>query len=798
MKLDWERGHGPITGPINAAAATLAASWAGHLLDTPWPTATVITGAGLIGTHIAGRLRHVTRTTLAVRAAGWLGAGGWSSWAIANGPWTTWSLTTLAAGTVGLSIAITGAHRAEKNAPAKKAAAQEAATAAEAQAARGKVATEWQERIARVCHIPGITIANVETWESGAGFTLDVELDGGVTWKYIARATDALASDAKLPEGCGVDVTPGAHRGAALIDVSTVNRLIDDADYPSDYSPLTVNAPAPIGVRRDGTPYGPVNRQASMLLVGQRGSGKTNLMNVMVANQCRMTDSITWVIDLNGGGLALKWLRAWNEAGQPGRPPVDWVADTAEKALVMAQVLVRISKARKTGYQDREIAANDDKLPVDHDVPEIRVLNDEGAEIFSTRSRRDETLRAIAEKLVQTVEIARAAAVNVTTSGLRATQDVISDPQLLKQSTFKAGMKVADDSELNYFFGYNHGVSAADAPYPGCALVRDGDGAAHPMKIYRIRPAQILEIVKATADRRPVLDELSRNAAGSAYDHRWDGTAHLLGTGPAPIPAPATPAAPTTAAVQNPPTRSTGVTADWDTTATPKNIQDTIASADAAKKRLHDAISETTGRDNDLDRQFMDLVQQGGLTWKPPTTDTPTTDADSTTDARYAHIYRIVEGAGPDGIGPAAIIDAFTQLHPAETAPNPTVAGRWLKADDRIHQPKFGRYALKQAPNTEPSPAASAEPEGLGQWLTPEERHDLLELAAELVITTQFGSASMLQRKLRIGWAIAANLLNALEHLGIVGPHTNGQARDVLITPGHLDATLQRIRQTDA
>ncbi|MFC8008699.1 hypothetical protein [Streptomyces cinereoruber] len=784
MKLDWERGHGPITGPINAAAATLTASWAGHLLDTPWPTATAITGAGLIGTHIAGRLRHVTRATLAVRAAGWLGAGGWSSWAIANGPWTPWSMTTLLAGTIGLSVAINGAHRAEAQAPAKAAAAEQAAQAAEAQTNRNKIAAEWEERLTRVCGLTNVTIANVETWDSGAGYTLDVELSGGATWKTIAPRSDALAGDAKLPEGCGVDVAPGAHRGAALLNVSTVNRLIEDIAYPNDYSPLTVNAPAPLGILRDGTPYGPVNRQASMLLVGQRGSGKTNLMNVMVCNQCRMTDSITWVIDLNGGGLALKWLRAWNEAGQPGRPPIDWVADTPDKALAMAQALVRISKARKTGYQDREIAANDDKLPVDHEVPEIRVLNDEGAEIFSTRSRRDETLRALAEHLVQTVEIARAAAVNVTTSGLRATQDVLSDPQLLKQSTFKAGMKVSDDSELNYFFGYNHGVSTADAPYPGCALVRDGDGPAQPMKIYRMRPAQILEVVKATSDRRPVLDQLSRTAAGPAYDHRWDGTDHLLGTGPAP-----TQATPTTTVTSSPGTTPSttppparpgrGITADWDTTPA-AGVADILAAADAAKKRLQDTVHEATNRDGDLDQQFQDIVKQSGLTWQAPanplTNDTPDTKGSS--DPRYQHVYRIVEGAGPTGIGPAAIIETFARLHPTEKPLNPTVVGRWLKDDKRIHQPKFGRYAI--LPTTTPD---THDDDSLTSKV-----NSLMGEATELVIAKQRASATFLQRNLRCSWDVANGLLLALAAAGIIhaDADTEGGHR-VLRQPGSND-----------
>jgi hypothetical protein len=99
-----------------------------------------------------------------------------------------------------------------------------------------------------------------------------------------------------------------------------------------------------------------------------------------------MTDNLTWVIDLNGGGLALPWLHAWHTGGRPGRPPIDWVADTPAKALAMAKAaLVRIAKARKPGYKHLEIAANDDKLPVRPAVPGILIAGDEIAEIFSPR-----------------------------------------------------------------------------------------------------------------------------------------------------------------------------------------------------------------------------------------------------------------------------------------------------------------------------------------------------------------------------------------------------------------------------
>lgn len=695
MKLDWDAKHGPVTGPINTGVAALAVGYAGHAFGMPWEWAALTAGAGLLGTHVAGRRRQVTPATLALRAAGWLGAGGWCSWAIVHGPWSQTMLGTLAAGALGLGAAMAGAHRVEAKAEEKRAEAEAAARRATLDGKRQKIADEWEDRIVRVCAGAVVQIVGVEMWESGGGFSLDGECGaGGTRWKDIGVYKEQLAADARLPEGCGVEVGSGAHRGAVLLHVSTVNRLVDDVDYPEDYSPLTVNAPAPIGVLPDGTAEGPVNRQTSMLLVGRRGSGKTNLMNVMICNQCRMTDSITFVIDLNGGGLALKWMRAWHAAGRPGRPPIDWVADTPEKAHAMALALVRIAKARKVGYQDREIAANDDKLPVDHEVPEIRVFNDEGAEIFSTRSRRDETLRGIADNLVQTLEIARAAAVNETTSGLRATQDVISDPQILKQSVFKAAMKVADDAELNYFFGYNHNASAEDAPYPGCALVRDDEGQVHPIKVYRVKPAQLIDIVKATADRRPELDELSRRAAGEAYEQRWMNTDHLFGTAPAPA------AAETQApeAVQERP-RGRGITADWGTTPAGGEAQAAIDQAEEAKRRLHEAMNETGKHDGDLDAQFMDILAGGGVTWKPPAVEPPAAPPTETDgDPRKEMVFGIVEKAGEDGIGPEAIreiFDRFFKPHGYET-PHAATIGRWLGTDPRVHKPKFGRYAVRR------------------------------------------------------------------------------------------------------
>ncbi|SNY72937.1 DNA translocase FtsK [Paractinoplanes atraurantiacus] len=108
-----------------------------------------------------------------------------------------------------------------------------------------------------------------------------------------------------------------------------------------------------------------------------------------------------------------------------------------------------------------------------------------------------------------------------------------------------------------------------------------------------------------------------------------------------------------------------------------------------------------------------------------------------------------------------------------------------LAAAGKARSPKKGYWVPADAP---------AAADGEQETLLSADR-ELLAHAAELVVSSQFGSTAMLQRKLRARFAEATALMDDLHTLGAVGPFTgDGRPRDVLAGPGELPALLTRIR----
>lgn len=684
--IDWDAGHTPATGTLNAAYTAFTAAAVGHETGLPGSWALMAAGAGAVGSVVAGKAREhpLAGSSVALRAAAWLAGGGWVSWALNEPTVWAWSVSgPLAAAACGLG-SMAGALSAKR----RRAEAREQVI--QAAMHRTKISVEWSARIARVCGIEGCEILAVEAWSnSDAGFDLDVKMPpGGRSWRDLASNTDGLASDAGLPEGCGIEVYAGAGRNRAIIKVQLVNSLLEVVSIPHDASELSFEGDFDIGTLRDGG-LSMVNiREFSMMLAGAKRTGKTNQLLAIITRLLRMPNLLVWVIDFNGGGVALQWLRMWNELGRPGRPPIDWVASTPDEAEHMGTAAVRIAKARKTEYQQLMADANTDLLPMTPETPGIVIVTDEGAEVYA-----DPRTRRVADPMKEVLRIAGASGVNQINCFLRATADTTGDTIIKSQSQVRVGMRMADEAEISYLLGWKSGVTPQDMPERGYgAVTMDESKTASVFRGYRVLPDDIRWFVENTAcyRRNEGLDAVSRRAAGDIYESRWadDRAGYVFNGSKQPV------AATSMDKDEEQPDIFSGLK--------PKSVED-------ARRDSRKAIEDAGGPTVEEQEQFDRVLREAGV--DPMDVDDPSKWPDATrpdappapvdppaeSDSLRAVVFGLVKAMTPSGgISVQGIRKELLRSYDEPSVPATQTITRWLREDDRVYKPTgYGRYAVK-------------------------------------------------------------------------------------------------------
>lgn len=515
---DWSlasRGAASTTAVASLAAAAIAA--VGGVAHIPCVIGGAIGVLGALCHLVVGARRHYDGAAVAYRLAVWVGAGSWLTYTM-WGDHVVWSKPSLISLAIGAGVA--GGLGLEFGKPNRD---PDKSSGALVLWSTARASNEWEDRFRRVCKAT-VRVPNIRQWDNGFGYDVYVEIpaNAGMTLKQIEGRADALATDADLPEGCGIEFQRNGSRAKFIARVSTANRLEASIPFPEDFSQSSIYDDKSLGECRNGDPALINLREDSAVVAGQKRSGKTNTLDVITARVGLCYDALPVHIDLNGGGISQLWLRPWLE-GKTERPAIPWAAGDPLEALYLSEVMLRIAKHRKTAYAAFKAESNNKLLQLSESLPELVAIVDEGAESMGLGANNDPILQKLKSNLEELQRIAGDAGINVLPSALRATQDVISTA-VLAQCAIRVGMRMQDKAELAYLFGWQHqdAIDPADLPAgndgKGSGFYSTGTAAPRPFKAYFMDPKQIKRAAIAIANTRPELDEESRQIADARFE----------------------------------------------------------------------------------------------------------------------------------------------------------------------------------------------------------------------------------------------------------------------------------------
>jgi hypothetical protein len=446
-------------------------------------------------------------------------AAAWLAFAGTAAPWTWYAAVILALAAGGAIWCypriIEREHRAREE-------ARRAALVARAQREQRR----WPDLLARIGH-PGVRFAGREDTQAGYLVHLQLPGSGKVTYSGLAPATEKLEVAARLRHG-SLRFERGDQAHKVILHVAERDVLGETIAFPGpvpgEDDVLSIVNPIPIGVYEDGQVCSVTLREMATLIVGLRGSGKSNLLNVLLAQLARCADVLIFAIDLKGGRMAAPWIEPWLDGRTP-RPVVDWLATDREEAERMFRALLRAVEARSRSGSGGE------KITPSARQPAILLVCDEIAVIlgvgmgggrFYDKGVTNATLSGLATRLVMT---GRSEAIDLIMATQRATPTMTGSADLKSQCALRIGLGVSSENDARLIIPDDVHIAAdlARLRHPGTGIIQQGkQGRVLPVKFYRIEHDLISEIAERGSHIRPGPDSVLAQALGEDYARRWD------------------------------------------------------------------------------------------------------------------------------------------------------------------------------------------------------------------------------------------------------------------------------------
>lgn len=355
-----------------------------------------------------------------------------------------------------------------------------------------------------------------------AGSTLTFRLPntGKATFSHAANLDYRIETVLDLPPGSAQFRQSKVSAALFHVDLITRDVLAEDVPLPDDFAPRSVNDPFSTGTDVFGDDIEVLLREVATLVAAPRGSGKSNLLSVLITMLARCIDVVIWVIDLKGGRFARPWLTPWFE-GRTARPVLDWVATDPEEAQLMLN-------AASTAIDYRSSTGEGEKVIPSPQQPAIFLIVDEGASLTGLRAgggmkRSGDVFDIIGR--------GRSEAVDTIMAFLRATVSLTGSGDLKSQSGLRIALGAASAADATSALD-NPGMGRAVAAFqhPGSMLVQRAQNDYQIGKTYRVEPHDIPAIAEACSPWRPALEADLEEELGEAYAKRWDldRSGHLL------------------------------------------------------------------------------------------------------------------------------------------------------------------------------------------------------------------------------------------------------------------------------